>query len=92
MPSIAPPHFWFPTRKQMGNTFESIVQGHADARTLNKLKNAPSGAATAPSWKNVGIKGMKGTEDIFDIGNRLYLKNTDGAKVTWYSAGPAPLF
>ena len=35
---------------------------------------------------------IKGKEDIFDVRGNLYLKNTDGLKVTWFKAGPAPLF
>lgn len=88
-----PPHFWMPTRDQLRSTYKSIVQGQADAHNLKELKRAPAGAANASEFKNVGIKGIKGREDIFDIGGNLYLKNTTKqGDVTWFKAGPAPLF
>ncbi|MBX7098952.1 MAG: hypothetical protein K1X89_14680 [Myxococcaceae bacterium] len=88
-----PPHFWMPTRDQLRSTYKGIVQGHADAKDLKALKRAPAGVANASEFKNVGIKGIAGREDIFAVGGSLYLKNTTKqGDVSWFKAGPMPLF
>jgi hypothetical protein len=92
--AAAPPpaNIWMPTRKQLRSTYEGEVQGQADAGKMTKLSRAPAGAKDAVVFKNVGIDGVKGREDIFEIGGRLYMKNTQDTKTTWYRAGDAPVF
>ncbi|MBK7858954.1 MAG: hypothetical protein IPJ65_10120 [Archangiaceae bacterium] len=89
---IARPGFWFPTREQLKKTYTSIVEGKAKAGQLLKLRRAPAGTKDVTPFKNVGIDGMKGRENIYDVRGELILENVKDGKSTWSDAGPAPLF
>lgn len=87
-----PNNIFMPTRSQLLHTYKSIIDGRAEAGGLKKLAGKPAGASKTAAFKNVGVKGMAGREDIFYKGMDLVVKNTNKGKTTWFDAGPMPLF
>jgi hypothetical protein len=86
------PNIVMPTRSQLLKTYKSLIEDRKKNGGLKRLPAEPAGISPTPEFKNVGIKGMAGREDIFTKDMDLVVKNTKAGKTTWYEAGPIPMF
>ncbi len=85
--------FRMPTRAQLRATYKGIVSSKAQNGTLKPMSTAPAQLNNASEFKNVGIKEIRGKEDIYALNGQLFVKNTkSNGKVSWLDAGNAPVF